>query len=130
MKILIVEDDREQMRLLEQLLASLGFQAVLKASNGQEGIRLAEKHQPDLCIADIMMPGMTGGQMREILKENPATRDIPVIFVSGIISKTEVKKIGDRLAGGCIVVAKPFSRNDISQAIKLALTKGSKIQNF
>jgi len=125
MKILIADDDSAQLNLLEALLNSLGYHNIIKSLDPEEARQLVEKHRPDVCIFDIMMPGMTGGQLREELKQHPATGGIPVIFISGIISKKEAESIGGRLAGGDTIIAKPFSRNEISRAIQLVLNKGS-----
>ena len=93
-KVLIVDDEKHQLVLLEALLINLGFQNIIKFESGREALRLANVHKPDLFIIDIMMPEMTGGELRELLKDNPATKDIPVIFLSGIISKKEEIKLG------------------------------------
>jgi len=118
------------LKLLEALVNSLGFHHVIKSLDPEEALGLAEKHRPDVCMIDIMMPGMTGGQLREELKQRPATGGIPVIFISGIISKKEAESIGGRLASGDTIIAKPFSRNEISRAIKLALSKGAGPQTY
>ena len=129
MKILIADDDPSQLELLEALLNSLGYHNVIKSLDAEEAQRWAQKYRPNVCILDIMMPGMTGGQLREALLQHPATKNIPVIFISGIISKKEAKSIGGCLAGGDTIIAKPFTRNEISQAIKLVLEKGGRQAN-
>lgn len=116
-KILIVDDNEIDLDLLEDVLISLGFQNIIKAQNGEEAIRLAEAHSPDLFFIDIMMPEMSGDEFRGLLKERPATRNTPVIYISGIISQEEEKDIKGRLPSGDLIVAKPFSRSKIARAI-------------
>ena len=123
LKILIVDDEEIDLDLLEVILLKLGFQNIIKSKSGKEAIKLAEEHQPDLFFIDVMMPGMTGGDFRGLLKENPATKDSPVIFISGIISKDEEKELGGRLASGDLIIAKPFSKDRIAEAIDAALGK-------
>ena len=123
LKILIVDDNEIDLELLEAILMRLGFKNIIKSKSGDEALPLAEKHQPDLFLIDIMMPGMTGGDFRARLKENSRTMDIPVIFISGIISKEEEKEFGGRLASGDFIVAKPFSKDRIAEALDTALGK-------
>jgi len=117
MKILIVDDNEIDLELLEAILNNLGFQNIVTSESGKEAIQLAEEHRPDLFFIDINMPGMTGGEFRGLLKQNPATQDIPVIFISGMISKDEEKELGGRFASGDFIIAKPFSREKIAQVV-------------
>jgi CheY-like chemotaxis protein len=123
LKILIVDDSEIDLELLEVILVKLGFQSIIKSSSGQEAITLAEEHQPDLFFIDINMPKMTGGEFRRLLKENPLTRDIPVIFISGMISKEEEKECGGRFASGDYIIAKPYSKERIAQVMEVVLKK-------
>jgi CheY-like chemotaxis protein len=120
-KILIVDDAEIDLDILEEILKGLGFSNVIKTMDGKDAFRLAKKHQPDLIISDIMMPELDGGQLRELLKESPETRGIPVIFASSILSKEEEKVHGGQLAGGEFLIAKPFEAVSISEAINLSL---------
>ncbi len=128
MKILIVDDKEIDLELLEAILMNLGFQNIITSESGKEAIRLAEEHQPDLLFIDINMPGLTGGEFRGLLKQNPATKDIPVIFISGMISKEEEKELGGRFASGDFIIAKPFSREKIAQVILAILGKAPESQ--
>ena len=123
LKILIVDDEEIDLDLLEAILLKLGFENIIKSKSGKEAIKLVDEHQPDLFFIDVMMPGMTGGDFRGLLKDNPATKDSPVIFISGIISKDEEKELGGRLASGDLIIAKPFSKDRIAEAIDAALGK-------
>jgi len=123
MKILIVDDNEIDLELLEAILNNLGFQNIVTSESGKEAIQLAEEHRPDLFFIDINMPGMTGGEFRGLLKQNPATQDIPVIFISGMISKDEEKELGGRFASGDFIIAKPFSREKIAQVVLAILGK-------
>ena len=122
-KILIIDDNETELDLLEAILMRLGFQKIEKAVCAEEAIGLTKAQPPDLFFIDIIMPGMTGGEFREVLKENAATKDIPVIFISGIISKQEERVMRGRLKSGDIIVAKPFSQERIAQAIAESLKK-------
>jgi CheY-like chemotaxis protein len=120
-KILIVDDDEKALKLLELKLVQLGFHGIVKESRSTEALETAKKLLPDLIFLDIIMPGLDGGKVRERLIENPATKDIPVVFVSSIIDKDEEKRIGGCLAGGEIIIAKPYSSYEILKAIDKTL---------
>lgn len=120
-KILIVDDAEIDLDILEEILMGLGFSNVIKTLKGMDAFRLAKKHQPDLIISDIMMPELDGGQLREQLRENPETKGIPVIFASSIISKKEEKDFGGQLAGGELLIVKPFEADAVSEVIDLSL---------
>ncbi len=115
--ILIVDDNEKDLILLESMLLQLGFRKILKALGGEEGIIMASGHLPDLIFLDIMMPDMSGGVVREYLINNPETKDIPTIFLTSIIKKSEQKDIG-QLSGGNIIIAKPYSSKELSEVIE------------
>jgi CheY-like chemotaxis protein len=120
-KILIVDDDEKALKLLELKLLQLGFHSIVKESKGTEALETAKELLPDLIFLDIIMPGLDGGKVRERLIENPVTKDIPVVFLSSIIDKKEEKRLGGRLAGGEIIVSKPYSSDEILKAIEKTL---------
>ena len=66
-----------------------GWQVVL-ASSGQEGLSLAEKHQPDLILLDVMMPAMDGPTTLSKLRSIPALANMPVIFLTAKVQKHEI----------------------------------------
>ena len=119
--ILIVDDNETDLQILADILLHLDCQNIVKSTSAVEALRLAEELRPDLDISDIMMPCMDGGQMRECLKENSGTKGIPTIFLTSAITKKEEKTFGGKLVSGDLLLAKPFSVDEISKAIDLAL---------
>ena len=122
LKILIVDDSEIDLEILQTQLEGLGFHNIIKCSDSRDANRLARQHRPDLILLDIMMPEMDGGEVRERLRENPETREIPVIYISAIITKEEQKSYG-HLLGGETLIAKPYTIEEISKAINFALGK-------
>jgi CheY-like chemotaxis protein len=80
--VLVVEDDPWMSGMLRTLLAGEGY-AVTEAATGKQGFQLATRDVPDVVLLDLMMPGESGLDVLHRLKDNTATRDIPVIVVSG-----------------------------------------------
>jgi len=106
-RVLLVDDERANLDLLEALLEPEGYK-VLKASGGKEGIEVARAQQPQLILLDLMMPGVTGFDVVEALRTDEATRAIPIMVLTS-------KKLtsGDKAAlNGC--VAAVFERNSVA----------------
>jgi len=105
--ILVVEDNAVNRRLAEFLLRSNGYQ-VREASTAQEAFEILKTERPDLILMDVQLPGMDGLEVTRKLKENAATRDIPVVAV------TSYAMTGDRekaLAAGCDgYITKPIDK--------------------
>ena len=89
-KILIVDDMRTNINILKSVLGS-GHE-IYTASTGSEALWSAEVEQPDLILLDVDMPDMDGYEVCEMLKSHPGTRDIPVIFVTGMDKEEDEEK--------------------------------------
>ncbi len=113
-KILIIEDEKNIILLLKMFLEHDGFE-VLTAGNGFEGIKIAQKSNPDLILLDIVLPGIDGYLVCKNLKEDEKTKDIPVVVISARTSKDDVEKIFS--SGAQDYIAKPFSLPQIKKSI-------------
>ena len=80
-KVLIVDDSQIYRFKLRKLVEARGHEA-LTANNGEQALQLAREEQPDIILMDIVMPGMSGYEAKRSLARDPATTQIPVIFVS------------------------------------------------
>jgi len=105
-KILVVDDDKVFIKLAENDLTEEGF-AVITAQNGKEAISLAKTENPDLILLDINMPGISGGEVGNILNNDPQTRNIPIIFLTALLTKGEEEK-RKNIIHGHYFMAKPY----------------------
>ncbi len=114
--ILVIDDEKDVLTLMGELLDIRGY-GVLTADNGSDGFQLAVSERPNLIILDISMPEMDGGQVAEKLKENPQTQNIPLIFLTGLISKDS--EVGNNhVVGGNIMFAKPCDIDELTEQIE------------
>jgi len=122
--ILIADDDPIILKLLEHDLTAAGY-AVVQAQSGEAAIRLAKRIRPDLAILDIMMPGMDGGDVGQALKDDGATRHVPVIFLSSLVTKKDEVQEGPGTPDERILLAKPYDRDQLLGIIRSELYPGS-----
>ena len=120
-KILIVEDDHDIVEMVEYNLKEEGYETI-SALNGEDGLRLAKKENPDLIILDIMLPIINGFEVCRILKNEKVTADIPVIILSAKSQETD-KVVGLEL-GADDYITKPFSPRELIARIRAILRRG------
>jgi len=116
--ILIVDDDKVTLRTLEKILIRAGY-SVIPLSLGKEAIKIAKDRSPDLIILDIMMPDMDGGDVAAVLKDDPKTKSIPIIFLSSLVTKREEQSSSRQ--HGLYFISKPFEREELLRKIRNSL---------
>ena len=109
-KILIVDDVVSNVLLLKILLTNEKFQ-VCTASNGNMCIEQAKKEKPDLILLDVMMPDLSGFDTAVILKKDPETLDIPIIFLTALNNPSDLVK-GFQV-GANDFLTKPFNKEEL-----------------
>src|SRR6266581_4317702 len=90
--ILIVEDNERNLKLVRDVLQVKGYET-LEAVTGEDGVKLAVEHKPDLVLMDIQLPGMNGIEALGVLRANPITAKIPVIAVTASVMQQDGKPI-------------------------------------
>jgi len=121
--ILVVDDEKKIREMLDLRLTSEGY-TVIQAENGEEGVLQAKKHKPDMIIMDVMMPRMDGAEAVKVIQEDPDTKDIPVIFLTSMITKEEENEqaFGIELdAKKHKFIAKPFDTANLLAEIQKSL---------
>ena len=117
-QILVVDDDKVTLRTLERILIRGGY-SVIPLSLGKEAIRVVKDRLPALIILDIMMPDMDGGDVASILKNDSDTKNIPIIFLSSLVTKREEQSSSKEY--GLYFMSKPFDREELLRKIKNCL---------
>ena len=119
-KILIVEDEKDIVKMLEYNLKKEGFQ-VVSSRDGEEALDLAVRENPDLVILDLMLPGLDGLEVCKILKKESKTSHIPIIMLTAKSQESD-KVIGLEL-GADDYITKPFSPRELVARIKAVLRR-------
>ena len=117
-KVLVVDDSTSVRKVLERLLSTRGL-VVTTSETAEQGLEAVKQNTPHLIIADVVMPGMSGFELCQMLKLNRATQGVPVILISGIINEGVIAQA--QQAGAFDVVSKPFTPDDLFPKIERAL---------
>lgn len=119
-KILVADDERDIRELIGFTLRFAGFEVVLVA-DGIEAMEQAPLEQPDLILLDVRMPKVTGYDVCRRLKEDPATSEIPIVFLS---AKGQEGEIQEGLDSGAVeYIVKPFTPDDLTEQVREVLQR-------
>lgn len=119
-KILIIDDEKDFCLLVKSNLENAGGFKVITAHDATEGINIAKAEKPDVILLDMMMPLISGGELATALKKEEATRDIPIIFLTAVVTKEEVGKTMKEM-GDNRYIAKPVKTQELIDSIKQVL---------
>ena len=123
-KILIVEDNPQNMRLIELTLKARGY-ILLKAKSGEEALDIAVRELPDLIIMDIRLPGMDGLEATEKLRENPKFSHTPIIGLTAYAMLGDKERV---IESGCdAYLSKPVNTRELPGIIAGMLSERKKI---
>jgi CheY-like chemotaxis protein len=118
MKLLLAEDEPDVQLIARLSLKKAGF-LVTTVNNGLEALERVAVERPDIILLDWMMPDMDGFETCKRLKGDPATRDIPVVFLTAKVQESEVAKALALGAAGCI--GKPFDALTLGNQVRTIL---------
>lgn len=119
-RILIVEDERDMTELVALRLKKEGF-SVDVAFNGNDGHRLIQSDPPDLVLLDLMLPGMSGTELAQKLRNDPRTAEIPIIMVTAKSEESDV--VVGLSIGADDFVTKPFSMSVLMARVSAVLRR-------
>jgi DNA-binding response OmpR family regulator len=118
-KILVIEDEETLQKALKEYLTEEKF-IVVSALDGEEGLVLSEKEQPDLILLDIVLPKIDGFKVLEGIKENRKTKNIPVILLTNLESVEDIQKAFEKGATTYLVKS-DYKLEDVVKKIKETL---------
>lgn len=116
--ILVVDDTLTNLKILFDLLSEQGYRVAI-AKNGEAALEKLESFLPKLILLDVMMPGIDGFETCRLLKANPNTQDIPVIFMTALSDSAD--KVKGLNAGAVDYITKPIHHEEVLARIKIHL---------
>jgi len=88
-KVLVIDDEQEFCNLVKKNIEKTDEFEVHIATNGDDGIRLAKEMKPDLILLDVVMPGMDGGDVVSIIRNDQSIKDTPIVFLTALVREEE-----------------------------------------
>lgn len=117
--LLYIEDNPANLKLVEQLIARRPDMRLLTAGNGDDGIRLARGYLPDVILMDINLPGISGTEAMKIIRQDEATKHIPIVALSANAIPRDIEKGIE--AGFFRYLTKPMKVNEFLETMNVAL---------
>ena len=106
--VLVIDDSNVERHLLKEMLTELKFASIIEATNGEDGVKMAEEHKPDLILMDVVMPGINGFQATKKIVSNDSLKHIPVIMCTSKNQATD--KIWGQRQGAKSYIVKPIQK--------------------
>lgn len=117
-RILIIDDEVAITDLLKYYLEDATDYEVRTANDGKAGVAAATEFRPDVIVCDYMMPNMDGGEVAAVIGEDPNLKDVPFIFLTGVVSQSDMDEDGQMIQGGRPFLAKPIDPDALVQCIE------------
>lgn len=114
--VLVVDDEADFTFFLKKNLEATGAFEVAVCNDGAKAVTEVLRLKPDVVLLDVMMPGMSGEDIANALRDREDTRRIPVVFLTAIISPEEAEQASHRI-GGHVFVAKPVKFEELVRVL-------------
>ena len=115
-RILIIDDEQDLVSSLAARLEAFDEATVATACDPELGVRKAKAWQPDVILLDVYMPKLDGWQAAKLLREDPETKDIPIVIMTAVLSKALMDQV--RAVKADRVITKPFEDRDLESLMK------------
>ncbi|PYN31604.1 MAG: hypothetical protein DMD98_16145 [Candidatus Rokuibacteriota bacterium] len=116
MKILLIDDSATMRRIIRSHLATMGFDAVVEAHDGEQALAKLASEAVDLVITDWAMPSMSGPDLVRAIRSSPTHGKLPVLMITGIAQKEDILQAIEAGVNGYIV--KPFEPQTLKEKIQ------------
>ena len=124
-KIIIVEDEPDTAEMFAEMMRLSGYQ-VVKSYGSTSAMGLINKEKPDAVVLDVMMPDVSGLEVLQFMRRDPALSDIPVIVVSAKSLPSDIRSGLD--AGATVYLTKPVAFMDLRRAVEKALSNRNRVE--
>jgi CheY-like chemotaxis protein len=124
--VLVIDDSEDVRAVVARTLAHFGF-STRCAADGRTAVELAAQEPPDLIVCDVRMPGMDGFKTLAAIRDHPATANIPFIFLSAAMDKTDMRR--GMASGADDYLTKPFTPEELLEAVTIRLARQSELKS-
>ncbi|GAC1470442.1 MAG: response regulator [Chamaesiphon sp.] len=114
-KVLVVEDTPSELELVKKYLDDHGY-TVISATDAKIALNKVLEQKPDVVVTDVVMPGMSGFELCRNLKNNPQTKQLPIIICSS--KNQEIDRLWAMKQGADVYLIKPFTSEQLIRAVK------------
>jgi CheY-like chemotaxis protein len=118
--ILVIDDNKDILENTAEILELAGYKTFM-AENGRKGVELAMQEKPSLILCDIMMPELDGYDVLHLIRKNPQTENIPLIFLTAIGGRNDLHK--GMAMGADDYIPKPYEEIELLSAVDMGLKK-------
>lgn len=115
-KVLVIDDDRDILALAEVALSDLGGLSTMLCANREDALERIKTTRPDAILLDLYLPGAGGREILETLRNNPDTRDLPVVILTAQLDNTELADLRALRISG--VIKKPFDPATLAEQLR------------
>ncbi len=127
-KILIVDDNEQNVELLQAYMEEIEGTEISTATDGVQALHTVSEARPDLILLDVMMPNMSGFEVCKQLKDDPTTRDIPIIMVTALNESSDYERGME--SGADDFLTRPFDRVEFMARVRSLLRMGKCVVNL
>lgn len=125
-KILLVDDEVDFTELFAANLESVGSYVVKQVNDPLTAVEMAKEFKPDLCIIDIVMPGMDGGDVVSSIRRVPELSKVPVLMLTALVEEDQSSPVGESISGGLPFVSKTSEFEKLVMAIESHLPESKR----
>jgi two-component system, OmpR family, alkaline phosphatase synthesis response regulator PhoP len=122
-KVLVIDDEADFCYFVRKNLMRDGLFDVIIATNGKDGIELAENEQPDIILLDLVMPDMPGEDVAAVLKEHATTANIPILYITALATDEDIGDSEENKIGNNYILPKPVRTKKLIATIQNILRK-------
>lgn len=127
-RVLIVDDNEQNVELLQAYMEEIEGTEISTATDGVQALHTVSETRPDLILLDVMMPNMSGFEVCKQLKEDPTTRDIPIIMVTALNETSDYERGME--SGADDFLTRPFDRVEFMARVRSLLRIGKMRRDF
>ncbi len=124
-RILIIDDEKDFSSLLKENLEEVGDYTVLECNISRDALKTIREFNPNLCLIDVVMPGMDGGDVVAQIKDDPSLKNLPILMLTALVEENPDTPEGETITGGLPFLSKTSALPQLLACIERHLSEAS-----